>query len=285
MRGQWLWSLLVGIGLLSGCVPISAPTPTAIPPNETATPVAETAPVPDALETRATSMSPDGEWRAESAVAFPDDRDEYYQRLTVTRTDGQTAWTPVETWSHMGLGYTVAVPFHWSSSGEALYFTNGPVPDGCALFVNGFGLQRLDLLTGEVNEVLPGHGLTLAISPAEDRVAEIVYGPPTLVIHDLATDAARSLPLPAASAAIQAGSLVWSPDGAQIALALAHDPCVGGWAGATSVLVVDAATQVVTTLVDQDDRLLRPVEWSTMDTLILEGEDGERSTLDPTPDS
>ncbi len=274
----------MGIGLLSGCAPISAPTP--VPLNETATPVTpviEVVPVADALETRAASLSPDGEWRAESVVAFPDDRDEYYQRLTVTRTDGRAAWTPVETWSHMGLGYTVAVPFHWSSSGEALYFTNAPVPDGCALFVNGSDLQRLDLTTGEVSEILPMNGLALALSPAEDRVAVVLYGPPTLAVHDLKarTSPPPTLPLAETGESTQAGSLVWSPDGTQIALALAHDPCVDGWAGATSVLVVDVATQAVTTLVDQDDRLLRPIEWPAMDTIILEGEGGARSILNP----
>lgn len=282
MRHLWMWGLVVGMGLMLGCVPISAPTPAATVENGAAAPVEAAVPAPDELEARATSISPDGQWRAESMAAFPADRDEYYQRLTVTRSDGQVSWTPVETWSPMGLGYTVAVSFAWSTQTASLYFTNLPAPDGCALFVNGWGLQRLDLATGQVTEVVPRRGLTLAPAPAEDIVAEITDRPPILTLHDLVVGNTFTVTLPVADATTQAGSLVWSPDGTRIALALAHDPCTGGWARATSVLVVDAITLEAITLLGEDDRLLKPVEWKTADALTLEGEGGTRFILDPT---
>lgn len=278
MPKKWTFGLLMVIGLLAGCAPIRAPE-TPVPVTAIPAPGADAA--PDELETRATSVSPDGKWRAESVVAFPADHDEYYQRLTVTRSGGQAAWTPVETWSHMGLGYTIAVPFAWSAQDEALYFTNLPVPDGCALFVNSFGLLRLDLATGEIDEILPGRGLALALSPQEDRVAEIVDGPPTLLLHSLDTGELHTLALPQIDATTQAGSLVWSPDGAQIALALAHDPCMGGWARATSVMVVDVATLETTALISEDTRLLKPVAWTEVDGITLEGEGATRFRLDP----
>ena len=86
----------------------------------------------------------------------------------------------VDAWAPYGLGYTVPRPFHWSNDGRYLFVTNDPAPDGCALFVNGSDLQRVDLSNGEVTQIVEPVGLWLSLSPDETKLAYLSWeGRPT----------------------------------------------------------------------------------------------------------
>lgn len=89
-----------------------------------------------------TSPSPDRMWVARGLAAFPagseeEHKNRYYTHLSVARSDSSREWMILDKWSVLALGYTTPQPLQWSSNGRFFYFTNRPVPDGCAVFVNG----------------------------------------------------------------------------------------------------------------------------------------------------
>ncbi len=175
-----------------------------------------------------TVASPNGRWVAEMTVATPKTGDRYYTNLTVTDVARTSRWTVVDEWAQYGLGYTLPRPFHWSRDGRYLYVTNEPVPDGCALFVNGPDLQRVDLSNGKVTQIVEPVGLWLSLSPDETTLAYLSWaeGRP-LVVRDLANGAENEVKLPASDPNWQAGNIVWSQDGDKLALTIANNPCSG----------------------------------------------------------
>ena len=229
--------------------------------------------------------SPDGKWTANVIVALPvisstTVSNQYYTRLELLKTDG-TKWTIVDEWSEWGLGYTIPSPLQWSHDGKYLYFTNKPIPDGCAVFVNGADLHRVDLDSGSVSPVVPSVGLWLSLSPDETMLAYIGYGDRGLVIRDLATGTEREIKLNPGQE-YQAGHITWSPDGSSIVLALAIHPCSTDWADSTSIVHVDVATLEQVTLIQEDKRLFVPVEWTMADQVLLKDGKGDYWFMDAT---
>lgn len=265
--------------------PTSTPAPTATrTPVATWTKIAETptgTPVLTEMESHTWSqVSPDGEWSAQGLTAFPTNpKIGYYTQLKVVEVDGVLEWTAVDAWSPLGLGYTTPQPFHWSRDGRYFYFTNEPVVDGCAVFVNGSDLQRVDLEDGSVTEMAPSSGLWLSLSPDETMLAFIGYGGRGLVLRDLLTGAERETKLdPGQSYA--AGHIVWSPDGAALVLTLALQPCATDWAAAVSVLRVEVETLEQTTLIREDERLFVTAGWPAPDEILLRDDAGNAWWMD-----
>ncbi len=276
-RFGWFLIGLVIIFLMQGaCVPIQAPADAqpAAASDETSEAGSDVAARAN-LSTNISNEinSPNSKWRATSLFQVPRGSDEYYQELVVTHADGSPSYTLVDGWFPMGLGYTVATPFTWSQDGERFYYTNRPNPDGCGLFVNGSDLYQVDLATGEPNEILPPHTtMWLALSPDEQHVAYNTVGEPTLLIHSLSSDEPVPFDLTPILGDGQAGAIVWSPDSSTFAFAIAHQPCIGGWAEATSLYLLDAESLTLTPLLEQDDRLLIPVAWPSDGILLLENQ-------------
>jgi hypothetical protein len=234
-----------------------------------------------------TSTSPGGVWVARGLAAFPEngerDPDRYYTRLTVARFDSSEEWTVVERWSELALGYVTPEPLQWSSDGSRFYFTNRPVPDGCAVFVNGSDLQRVDLSDGSVTEVVPAVGLWLSLSPDERELAYVGYGDRGLVLRDLSTGRERQTQIEAAQETEDAhvGHVVWSPDGEGLVLTVAIDACGPPEARAHTIVHVDAETLAQTTLIAEDERLFTSDAWSDRERVSLRDRDGETWRLDP----
>lgn len=316
MRRTLIFVLLAAL-LFSACVPMSTPTPapTATPlpvptpapaatspiiPAVTPTLTKEVAAMPSTVAGTPTatpsltdfrvdmwsSTSPDGKWTAQVIVALPVISDtavssSYYTQLKVSKRDGTTEWVIVDEWAEWGLGYTIPQPLHWSRDGRYLYYTNCPVPDGCAVFVNGSDLHRVDLNDGSVREIMPPVGLWLSLSPDETQLAYIGYGDRGLVIQDLATGTERETKLDPGKD-YQAGQIIWSPDSTAIVLALAIQPCSTDWAASTSILRVDMATLEQVLLISEDERLFIPEEWSTTNKVFLKDKGGDYWLMDAT---
>ncbi len=231
------------------------------------------------------STSPDGTWVARGLAAFPKggEGSRYYTRLTVARSDGSQEWTVVENWSELALGYTTPRPLRWSQDGRYLYFTNRPVPDGCAVFVNGSDLQRIDLTDGSVREIVPSVGLWLSLSPDETTLAYVGYGDRGLVLRDLLTGRERQTQIEAAEEARDAhvGHVVWSPDGEVLMLTVAINACGPPEGRSHSLVRVDAETLSQTTVIVQDNRLFTTEAWPKADWVSLEDRDVKTWWLDP----
>jgi hypothetical protein len=304
--------LLLLIGLLVGCAPseteqsvmlTAAPTPT-----ETIAPTMSKAPVPTVTETptltpfpTATPLaypiistpqdapnlaqmdvdqwletSPDGRWQAAGMVAWPQgDNYEYHEILTVSRSGGSPEWVLVDAWHMSGLGAAFPAPVRWSQDGQYFYFSNQVTPDGCALFGSrSVDLYKLELATGEVQVLLSGNYFGLSLSPNERLVAAIKQVTREFTILDLDTGEEIAVDIdPGVDYA--AGAVVWSPQGDQLALTLAIQPCNGDYAEpglfavSSSIMLVDAQSGEAQTLIEDDDRKFETVAWDDLDWITL----------------
>jgi Tol biopolymer transport system component len=202
-----------------------------------------------------------GDWVAEAMAVFPNEGGDYYRELVVSRLDQSLSWTLVQETELWALGYSLPVPLHFTQDGRYLYFTHRVTPDGCGLFAGGSDLQQVDLATGQINEIPATAGVGQALSPDDATLALVRRTPETtsLVLHDLLSGQEREMTL-AEGNALQAGRLVWSPDGSSVVLTLAHEPCAAGWAH--SIVQVDITTLTLTTLVEKDERRFWSTEWA-----------------------
>lgn len=174
--------------VLAACMSPLTPQPTAtltrlptLIPTSTRTPM----PTVGATETSTpkpvshwSSQSPDGKWIVQGTMEGPfadsaGGNEMYHTRLDVIRADETVTWTVWDQTSPYGLGYTTPRPFYWTRDGHFFYFTNEPVPDGCAIFINGSDLYRLDLTNGHVAQIVSPSAWWLSISPDEKKVAYI----------------------------------------------------------------------------------------------------------------
>jgi sugar lactone lactonase YvrE len=190
--------------------------------------------------------------------------EQYRTHLKVRSADGAVVWTAWEKTSQFGLGYTTPQPFHWSQDGRYLYFTNLPAIDGCAPFVDGSDLQRLDLTDGDVVEILPNVGsTTLSLSPDEKTL--VYTRDDELVLRSVPTAKEQRLKIDIGVA----GSIVWSPDGEAFmyALAIACDV-------ASSIVRVDMEPLVQTTLVREYGGELITLGWPETGKVLLKDWDG-----------
>ncbi len=271
---------------LTAVPPTVTTVPTEVPTETSAAPTST--PVLEALDTTTTTTtSPDGAWVAVAAVGFPTTkdgaactgcRDQYFVRLTVQRTDGGQAWTPLAEWRPMGLGYTTPATLQWSADGAALYYTNVAHPDGCGFFgSNGSDLLRLDLASGAVSELMPANAYYLVLSPDETQVAYLAYGQRGLVVRDLATGAERDYPL--ADLGGPAVAAVWSPDASALALTVQSDLC-GGSDLTQMVIEVKLADGARRVLLPPGDQRLTTVAWPAAGQLRLVDPDGRFWALD-----
>jgi hypothetical protein len=209
--------------------------------------------------------SPDGKWVASGQRLSAMNPCGIHTILKVTKAQGSKVWLAWEDDQPCALGTTNPKPLHWSKDGNFLYFTNVPIPDGCGELVNSSDLQRLNLQTGKVTQLMPGSGLAMALSPDETQVAYIAYYGRGLVIRELATGKERELKLPEGLG----GSLVWAPDASALALTL--DP--RGCSNAYSVVWVDTQTFELKTLIDSDSRKFVTIDWKSGDAVTVMDKD------------
>lgn len=265
--------VVIGLLATAGCTALPTATPAAAGPAQaaTATPPGSgpgDTPSPTAAVTADNTWqatSPDGQWIAEGSMVGPyldGDQEKYRTRLTVHSRDGRVTWPIIDQESNYGLGYVIPVVLHWSADGLHLYITHQPVPDGCALFVNGSDLLRANLSKGSVTELVPAVGSSLALSPDETQLAYVGWGADVaLVVQPLGGGDSVRVPLVTGGDTVQAGNITWSPDGQSLLLTIAFNPCQEGqWT--QSIVRIDLAPVSQTTLVDRDARRLDTVAWT-----------------------
>jgi len=225
----------------------SVPTPTQ----------AEFVPEPDFFE-----RSPDGQWTASSFGIYPP------SWMQVELSDGSVVWeveSDGEGWFEVLLR-----PVHWSVDGRYLYFTLAPYVDGFVLYMDGSGLQRLDLDDGQVTEVLASEGelQSFSISPASDLLAYVrsAEGFEWLILRDLGTGEERQWKLTDAPA--QAGSFSWSPNASELVLLVTQG--FSQEEALTDLVLVDLRSGTQERLLEQDPRIFYRMLWIDEHTLYLE---------------
>jgi dipeptidyl aminopeptidase/acylaminoacyl peptidase len=190
---------------------------------------------------------------------------------------GDLVWSVIDEWRNSGLGLTYPAPLHWSADGRYLYYSNVPTVDGCAAFVNGGDLWRLDLTDGTTTELLPYIEMVLALSPDSQQVAYHRAFGGGFYLHDLATGAETPVDLPHHDDSWQVGGLTWSPDGQQILLTQVLNPC---GESLTAVTRLDLTDNSLATLLPPDERNFTLLNWLSDREIGLLAEDGSIWYLD-----
>jgi hypothetical protein len=258
-EGSWVLGVTNEADLLAQLDP-QADT---IPVADTATPQANLPDPAELVMSTTTSESPDGRWQATVSQSEPvavGDGEQFYASLTID--DGATSWQPVAGWRAYGLGYVYPAVYQWSQDSRYLYYTNKIAVDGCALFLNATDLHRFDVRTGDNVELLPS-GLIgdLALSPDETSLAYTSFNGQSIVVavRDIATGNEQSVVVADTGPGGQSGNIVWSPDGTQLLLTVAHDACGPNWAH--SIIRLNAAAVTAVTLIEKDARQFTIMEW------------------------
>jgi hypothetical protein len=297
-RNLYLYGLLLGVALTllvaaacSGATAIATPPPAPTrTPAPAATPTTTIEPTaspgsgqPDDTKVLDTwsSLSPDGLWRARGEALIPAvGADQYHLELQIEKLDGDAVWSVLDEWSPFGLGYTLLTPVRWSADGRYFYYTNRPVPDGCAPFTNGSDLGRVDLSDGNATELVPPVGLSLGLSPDASTLAYFGYGGRGLVLRDIASGEEWETGFTPTENAV-AGAIVWSPDGSALAFTVAYDFCGPPAARTHSILRMEAETGAVTALIEPSSTLYTTAEWTVPGQVWLVDREGQFWSLDP----
>ncbi|MFH1446436.1 MAG: hypothetical protein ABIG43_03380 [Chloroflexota bacterium] len=190
--------------------------------------------------------------------------------LKVANIDGTGIQTLIDT--HLAESRRPS-PFKWSNDGNYLYYSNIPYGiGGYILFYGGPDLIRINLTTLAEETILPdGHCLcAMALSPDESKVARITRdaGSALLTVHDILNNTDETFSFPPKY--LQAGGIVWAPDGNSLMLTLAigdmdHE--------AFSVVKVDLVSLTTSYFLTDDARCVRTREWSAADVVWLSDND------------
>lgn len=244
--------------------PTPTPTPTEIP-----LPTATLAP----FELSESSTSPDGEWTA-SVLQRWLSQSEIQQVLKVTsNTTATIEWVAEDTVQEDSLAYHWPIPLYWSTNHPSLYFSHQYSGDGCftAQDFRGSDLWRLNLDTGEVEQLAPKVGYWLAVSPDERTLAYLAYSQGGLVLRDLTSGYERQtgfdMDAQYPDVLVYKSNLLWSPDGNSLLLTAEIGACSGDLM--YSIVMVDAETLSQTTLLSEDTRLLKTVAWTEAERVSL----------------
>lgn len=213
----------------------SAPTVTSspIPPTSTVTLTPTTASTPEIFPTPTSTLklpdqilnSPNGEYIAEFDNAYGHPAFEP-QVIEIFDKNGSLLWEipyqhEIATYDpHPGL--TV---YGWSKDSTYLYFYYDFHPDGgdFAFWWEGFDLQRINVQTGDIEQVIPGDRekfVAFAFSPDETQIAYTREqdNPSILYIRNLSTGAEKTAKVISSSMDyVRVGDIHWSPSGKEIA--------------------------------------------------------------------
>jgi hypothetical protein len=223
-------------------------------------------------------LSPDGNW---TAYFFSRDQTIDY-KLSVANFDDTILWNinqknylSSEAWF---------TPYRWSQDSRYLYFNIYASIDGYAPFYQGMGLQRLDVQSGQVSEILSSGYLEaldtstiynwnlvqFSLSPSDDKLAYInrMDNGVELIIRDLATNNKSSVFF---DKYIAAGNILWSPK--QDYLLFTTDPN-----GFFELVKLDSLT--TKSIPINNNQGLDPLEWLNIHTILVKEYGGGYFYLD-----
>lgn len=229
-------------------------------------------PPPPAEEMNTTSLrSPDGRWTAQ--VRFTEQDEQLRVLFQILDAQGSPARTLYDQ-SSSGLGYGYPLLKHWSADSRSLYYALNWAADGCSeLYSLDTAWQRVDIETGEVIELALPSGRAHTLSPDGTWLAYIAPEPPLrVVVERLDGKQEAELDLDAAgwaSEGTQAGDLVWSPDGASLALALASDTVCGATRPEYALARIDWQAGSITLLAGYSASRVMPLEWPLAGRILV----------------
>ncbi|VAW33402.1 hypothetical protein MNBD_CHLOROFLEXI01-591 [hydrothermal vent metagenome] len=182
------------------------------------------------------------------------------ETLTVQRRDGAAGYTLFTEPPAQGLGYDLAEPLFFTPDEQYLYFHHRGVADGCGIYFGGGNLVQVDLSSGTQTELENTAGVGHTLSPDGQRTAFLSgrNGDAfTLTLYNLGSGDVETIPFSLAGENAAAGSLIFSPDGRQVAFAAQQTYCGKGW----TIGTIDLETAALTLYPADDLAFWRPIGW------------------------
>ena len=263
----WFAGLLLAALLLSGCsdgisfatLPTLPPSPTSTPLPPSATPVPTSTPLPSPTPTLPvpTAVPPTPVGAIEAGVS-PDGLWTAYDRsgdLLIQRSDGAVIWT-LELARYIEFGYLVAN--YWSTNGQYLFFSVHEYIDG-GWFPLVFGVHRLNLSTGQTDEILDGAAYNYAVSADGRWLAYVENQEKVVRVQDLSTGSESKYSVKSRYGAV--GLLSWSPDAS--ILAFTAGSFVPGEGGSSELLLLRLPEGKPVAILRDSHRLLSAAEWTS----------------------
>jgi Tol biopolymer transport system component len=222
------------------------------------------------------NTSPDGLWVAKiQETYFPSKAENNIEIIFTFRANFYEAQEHViEEYSTTNVkpgGHLFPFIFQWSKDGRYMYYSHSESGDGCFGFGN-MNLMRLDLITGEIKEILNSKASEFALSPDEKFLAYTRDWNSILMIRDQNTLQDKSIESPAKTVGNVEGyitDIVWSNDGKYIAYTFIGYPC--SFPLLTSIVLVDAKTLNQKILIDIGDVDYHVKRFLDSNILLLEG--------------
>lgn len=181
------------------------------------------------------------------------------ETLTVQRRDGEVGYLLFTESPTEGLGYDIAEPLFFTPDEQYFYFHHRGVADGCGLYSGGGDLVQVNLSNGTKTTLENTAGVDPTLAPDGKTVAFLNYldNEFTLVLYDLEAATRESINFQLDGANAAAGSLIFSPDGTQVAFAQQQAFCGEGWTFGT----IEVATGEVTLYPAENLAFWRPIAW------------------------
>jgi Tol biopolymer transport system component len=236
------------------------------------------------------STSPNGDWVATTSLAFQERNKNLVFKVSNKTTNEEWFIEKIE-WNELQTPSSwVPFPyvFQWSQDNNFLYYSYEPNNnDGCFGYFRpgGFGLNRLDLNTGEIVFVRNDKATWMALSPDEKKLAYIDTFGGNVSILEIENGKTQTFPLPPIKNEMgfvtDTSDLYWSPDGKS--LIYAH------YVGACDLLIPisyivqlfpDTGQQQV--LINHSEQGYIPEEWSVQGQILLRDLNGNRFWLNST---
>lgn len=231
--------------------------------------------------------SPDGSWTAYFFGLF---QNKDY-RLSVANFDDSIVWNIHQ--KNFG-GESWFIPYRWSQNSRYLYFNIQVSFSGYVPFYQGAGLQRLDVITGEISEILPnGYLVTsdtvsiynwdfeaFSLSPNDDKLAytndadKSVQGV-QLVIRDMKTNKEMNMLFDKYT---DVGSILWSPKQDYLILAATNGTNWSNTIGFIELIELDSLT--TKSILRNINQVINPLVWVNNHTVLVREYGGNYFYLD-----
>jgi Tol biopolymer transport system component len=263
-------------------VPTALPTRTPLPrltseaevlPGSDSLPPTQT-PLPKPPETLKSFMSPNAEWLATVEDGLFGSTEKMILRIT-NQIDG-SEWI-AESTEKTNVSFNIPPdPIHWSPDSTFLYFVHRSFNDGCGPFTNGIDLFRINVITGEVEEVVE-RGSWFAFAPDGEQLAYMWRD--EIFIQNLTTGGQRAVTLTITNEydEVFLTHLVWSPDSRSVAVLAGLNICLELPATRSSIVVVDATSLAQTVVLDEHPTIVFINGWPESNILIVALSEGGQS--------
>lgn len=227
------------------------------------------------------SISPNARWRATTSRVIVNGEERSILKVS-NDGGGMVEWEAENKpfIEEPPAGFWFPVPYHWSKDGHYLYFAHRADGDGCFGGNPHLGkdLQRLDLATGEVEDISSG-GSYMAISPDENYLATVSFAREGIKIQNLQSGDSKVLDLVIqqedVGMELDQRYITWSPDSKSLVFVIMAGVCdftvesYFNW-----IVRVDVQSLSQHLLTEKDEHGSVPISWIEQDRILVRDKDG-----------